>query len=349
MKLSRRKILAWVFRKEPADWLVVLRVGLGLQIVAYTWSLRRDWNYLFSASESEWISRRVGEAVISTQSSLIPKLGWLVGAGNIFGVSEQLMLSVIWATLLLSGCFLIIGFCSRAAAAVAWFLQLASVKSGGMFAYGADAFTTIGLLYLMLAPAGTWSLDHWLGRKTAVDLRLSGLVRRLLQLHLCIIYFFGGLTKCLGRDWWNGSNLWRSLVRPPFNILDPGLVAHCQWILPIAGIGICLLELSYPFFIWGRQTRGLWLLCICAMHLGIGLVMGMRLFAAVMIVLNVAAFGPAAPRLLPRKPGPAKSGGGGAVKFAEALLSTTPTENKTILIRATDPTTSHVRSGRNES
>ena len=57
------------------------------------------------------------------------------------------------------------------------------------------------------------------------------------------------------------------------------------------------LEFGYAFFIWNRETRKIWLICICGMHLGIGLTMGMYLFALIMIVLNVAAFGPGLIRL----------------------------------------------------
>ena len=65
----------------------------------------------------------------------------------------------------------------------------------------------------------------------------------------------------------------------------------------MAGIFICLLEIGYPFFIWSDKTRKTWLICICAMHILIGVAMGMYLFSLVMIVLNVAAFGPALIRL----------------------------------------------------
>ena len=61
-------------------------------------------------------------------------------------------------------------------------------------------------------------------------------------------------------------------------------------ILPAIGIGVWLLEFGYAFLIWPRQTRNIWLALTCA---GIGVAMGMHLFAMVMIVLNVAAFGPA--------------------------------------------------------
>jgi hypothetical protein len=40
-----------------------------------------------------------------------------------------------------------------------------------------------------------------------------------------------------------------------------------------------------------KKTRPIWLVCILAMHAAIGLMMGLYLFALVMIVLNLAAFG----------------------------------------------------------
>ncbi len=108
--------------------------------------------------------------------------------------------------------------------------------------------------------------------------------------HLCFVYFFGGLAKFLGSGWWNGSNLWRSLIRPPFNLISPDILVRFKYALPVLGISICLIELGYPVFIWIKKTRFFWLVCILAMHTAIGLTMGMYLFALVMIVLNLAAF-----------------------------------------------------------
>src|ERR1700740_1509081 len=90
---------------------------------------------------------------------------------------------------------------------------------------------------------------------------------------------------------WNGSNLWRSLIRPPFDLISPDILVRFKYALPILGISICLIELGYPVFIWIRKTRLFWLVCILAIHATIGLAMGMYLFALVMIVLNLAAFG----------------------------------------------------------
>jgi hypothetical protein len=86
--------------------------------------------------------------------------------------------------------------------------------------------------------------------------------------------------------------MWRALIRPPFDIIAPEMLLRWKYLLPIAGVFILVLETGYPFFIWGRRTRNIWLLCICGMHIAIGLTMGMYLFSLMMIILNVAAFGP---------------------------------------------------------
>jgi hypothetical protein len=151
---------------------------------------------------------------------------------------------------------------------------------------------TTGLFYLMLSPLpDRYSLDHRLLKVELGGPQLLGFWRRVLQVHICLIYFIGGLAKCLGSGWWNGSNLWRSLTRAPFNLIPPDILVRFKYALPILGISICLIELGYPFFIWIKKTRLFWLVCILAMHAAIGLAMGMYLFALVMIVLNVAAFG----------------------------------------------------------
>ena len=113
----------------------------------------------------------------------------------------------------------------------------------------------------------------------------------MLQVRLCFVYFIGSLAKSLGNAWWDGSNHWRSLIRPPFNLVPPDLLVQFKYALPLLGISICLLEVSYPVFIWLNRTRRIWLGCILVMHAAIGLMMGLYLFALVMIVMNLAAFG----------------------------------------------------------
>ena len=295
MTLLRRRwqeFLEFLFPTETDKWLAVLRVGLGLQVLVYTLFLRSDWQNLFATTGKGLVSRELGEAIASFDSPLIPKLGWLVAFGQHLGFSEETVLSVTWACLLCMGCCLLLGILCRPAAIIAWFLHLCAAESGGLLSYGADNFMTIALFYLMLSPLpDRYSVDSRLVKIKEKDPQLLGFWRRVLQVHLCFVYFFGGLAKLLGSGWWNGSNLWRALIRPPFNLLSPDILVRFKYALPLLGISICLIEIGYPVFIWIKKSRFLWLVCILAMHAAIGLTMGMYLFALVMIVLNLAAFG----------------------------------------------------------
>jgi hypothetical protein len=162
----RQRALAFLFGAASDRWLTALRVGLGLVVFFYAWPLRADWNYLFAGKGSGLVSREVFEGLLSTQSPLIPRLGWLVWVCQRFGLSESFALSLVWLSLLGTAGLLVLGLFSRPAAVTAWFLQLATAKSGGLLSYGADNFATIGLFYLMIAPLpDRWSLD-WLRLKT---------------------------------------------------------------------------------------------------------------------------------------------------------------------------------------
>src|SRR6266542_2136666 len=244
----QKRAMEFLFPPETDKWLAALRIGLGLQVGIYALFLRSDWHFLFASTGKGLVSRELGEAITSFDSPFIPKLGWLVALGSYVHIGEDAVLSV------------------------AWFLHLCAAESGGLFAYGADNFMTTGLFYLMLSPLpDRYSLDHRLLRVELRDPYFLGFWRRVLQVHMCFVYFIGGLAKCLGSGWWNGSNLWRSLTRPPFNLISPDILVRFKYALPILGISICLIELGYPFFIWLRKTRLFWLICILAMHVAIGL------------------------------------------------------------------------------
>jgi hypothetical protein len=289
---GRQVFVAFLFPSESDTWLTVFRIGLGLQVTLYALFLRNDWHYLFASSGKGLVGRELGEAIASFESPLIPKLGWLIAIGRTLNITEETMLTFAWVGLLSAGCLLLLGLLSRPAAIVAWFVHLCAAESGGLLAYGADNFMTTALFYLMLSPLpDRYSFDHWAVETKLKNPQALGFWRRVLQVNLCFVYFIGGLAKSLGSGWWDGSNLWRALIRPPFNLVSPHFLVHFKYALPFLGISICLFEVSYPVFIWLKRTRWIWLGCVLVMHAAIGLMMGLYLFALVMIVMNVAAFG----------------------------------------------------------
>jgi hypothetical protein len=289
----RKRLTDFLFPDESDEWLTLLRLGLGLQTVLYALSLLNDWNYLFGTAGSALITRDLAEALLALENSLVPRLGWLVAIGSHVGWQEQTVLWAVWICLLCSGLTLVLGLFSRFSAVLAWFLHLCAARSGAFVSYGVDDFMTIGLFYLMLSPLpDRYSVDCRLRKSQPRNEWLGGFFRRVLQLHLCLIYFFSGLTKCLGSGWWDGSNLWRALTHPPFNVVPPEILIRWKWFFPILGIAICLIETGYPIFIWLKKTRFIWLMAVLTMHIAIGVTMGMYLFSLVMIVLNLAAYAP---------------------------------------------------------
>lgn len=288
--------MEFLFPVDSGEWVSILRIGLGIQVVLYALSLKDDWSFLFAGPENGLAGRAFSEALLATQSPFVPRLSWLVALGGHAGLPGWAVLAIAWWVLLFAGCCLVVGILSRASAILAWFVHLCAASSGNLVSYGVDNFMTIGLFYLMLAPLpDRYALELiWRTGRSALEGtgQLRGFWRRTLQVHLCLIYFFGGLAKALGSGWWNGDSLWRTLTRPPFNLLSPEVLIAWKHVFPVAGIAICVLEMGYPFFIWQKRTRLTWLICIVAMHIGIGFAMGMYLFALIMIVLNVAAFLP---------------------------------------------------------
>jgi hypothetical protein len=291
----------FLFGPQSTAWLSFLRIGLGLQLFCYVLSLRSDWIELLAEGNRGLIRRDLMEALLSAESPFIPRVGWIVEAGGWLHLSETSVLWMLWSTLLLAALFLVLGLFCRTASIIAWALFLCTAKTVEPFGYGVDNFTVIGLFYLVIAPVPDgWSMDaRWRGLSLKSP-SLQGLHRRVLQLHICLIYFFSGSAKCAGPGWWDGTSLWRSLTRPPFDIIPAEILIRSGFLLPIAGILVCVLEATYPVFIWPRKTRLIWFIGVLGLHVGIGITMGMYLFGWVMIVLNMAAFGPEFAFALPK-------------------------------------------------
>src|SRR5260370_1601879 len=129
MRLLRKRLAAFFFPAESDQWLAILRVGLGLQVTIYTLSSRADWNELFASTRHGLINRELTEAFLDVQSPLAPRLGWLISIGKYIGLGEGAVLWSAWAFLLCAGMLLLVGFFSRPAAIVAWFIHFCAVKS----------------------------------------------------------------------------------------------------------------------------------------------------------------------------------------------------------------------------
>lgn len=159
-------------------------------------------------------------------------------------------------------------------------------------AYGVDDVCSNLLLIQCLVPMGhAIAVD---ARRRAPLLRipwrqtLRSVGLRLTQVQMAIIMAFAGLEKLRGDDWWDGLGVWFAMTDWEFNFFPLEPFAEHPYLLNLLGYGSVLFELAYPALIWHRRSRGPILALAVGLHIGVGLVMGLWLFSAAMLVSHMA-------------------------------------------------------------
>jgi hypothetical protein len=215
----------------------------------------------------------------------VPGLPTLARALVPFGISAHTAIVTLLAVYAGSLLSLALGSWARLSAFLAWGLHLSLVTSGFASFYGVDQIANTFLFYLVLFPSGrAWTFES----RRAETIPVGCL--RVMQIHLCVIYLAAGLEKALGRQWWNGEAIWQAVTQPVFSTFDLSWLARYSFLPMLAGWGTLVVEIGYAFLIWPRRTRKLWCVATIALHLGLGLFMGLVFFSSVMILLTGCLF-----------------------------------------------------------
>lgn len=182
---------------------------------------------------------------------------------------------------------LIIGLFSRFSSLILLFLYIAI--SSGPYKYGVDVFVTMGLFYLTVFPLCLkYSVDKFIFKCRRLPNYTPYL--RLLQINLCLVYFFGGISKSIGSTWYNGEAIWKSLNLIGTLPLDYSILASNKFILVFMGWSVIILEIFYVIAIWREKIGLYWFISILLMHLGISIFLGLYFFGIYMIILNISGF-----------------------------------------------------------
>ena len=126
----------------------------------------------------------------------------------------------------------------------------------------------------------------------------TNVATRLLQIHLCVIYFFAGAGKLLGETWWNGEALWGAFANLEYQTIDMTWMAGSLVLVNFLTQFSVAWELSYSVFVWNRYTRPIMIALAIPLHMGIALCMGMITFGLVMLIANLVFVSPALVRTL---------------------------------------------------
>jgi hypothetical protein len=177
---------------------------------------------------------------------------------------------------------------------------LARVMPGAFF--GLDKVNCMLALYLMLGPCGArYSVDRLIrmrrGSNTKMEPQvMANVAIRLIQLHLCAIYFYSGLGKLEGVTWWTGEAIWLTIANLEYQSLDVTFLGHYPWLMNLLAFSTVFWELFYVFLIWPRFTRPWMLATAIGVHGFISLCMGMITFGLAMLIANLSFISPDAIR-----------------------------------------------------
>ena len=211
----------------------------------------------------------------------------------------------MWSTHVLSLLTLVaftIGLATRITGLLSFLIVVSYAHRAGGALFGLDQINGCLALYLAVAPSGLmYSVDAWLRRRKAgqsppdtrpAETVMANIGIRLMQTHLCIVYLFAGLGKLQGASWWDGTAIWGAFASYEYQTIDMTFLVHLPWIVNLLTLVSVFWELSYPFLIWPSLTRPVWLLLAVAVHLGIGMCMGMMTFGLMMVIANGAFLPP---------------------------------------------------------
>ncbi len=287
---TRSVVRAWDrfwFTPEQSHTLALIRI-LGGAMLFYTHLV---WTLDLAAflGPRAWVPR--GTAALLNQSqSGAPIFAWSYLAWT----DSPAAIWTLHLAALAVFALLTVGLWTRLTSILAFVIALSYCHrlTGSLF--GLDQLNVFIATYLMLGSAGAvWSVDRWLAARrgetrppaAAVG---TNIALRLLQLHMCVIYLFGGIGKMRGELWWDGSALWFAFANLEYQSLDMTWLVHTPWLIALLTHVTVFWETFYCFLIWPKLTRPLCLAIAVGVHLGIGLCLGMWTFGLAMLIGNLA-------------------------------------------------------------
>jgi hypothetical protein len=235
-----------------------------------------------------WISRDLVDFVLKDQYTYT--FWWLVPPRFIWVAYFVSMTVLFWFT---------IGLWTRFSSICSVVVVISFAHRVPEALFGLDKLIGMLTLYLAIGPSGkALSVDSWLARRRARGLHIvppsvtANFAIRLIQIHMCIVYFFAGASKLQGAAWWNGQAMWLVFGNLEYQSVDMTWTAWHPWAIELLSHFTLFFELSFCVLIWIPLLRPLVLFAALVLHLGIGATMGLWTFSLVMLI-GCAAFLPA--------------------------------------------------------
>ena len=279
---SARSLAMWwnAFWYTPADptLLGVVRILTGLMLL-YTHAV---WGMVLDAffGPTAWLSK---ELVLSIQSDQFAySFWWLVPSNWMWPAYGVSMLILALFT---------IGLWTRVTSIMALVVVISFAHRVPEALFGLDQINALLTLYLAIGNSGqALSVDRWMARRRGAAAAQpapsvsANLAQRLINVHMCVIYFFAGTAKLQGPAWWNGEAMWRAFSNLEYQSTDMTWLAWHPWLSNLMTHVSVLWEISFCVLIWRPRWRPVMLAGAVVMHVGIGACLGMWTFGLIMLV-----------------------------------------------------------------
>jgi hypothetical protein len=271
----------WFTPADPATLgLIRILTGAMLLYTHLVWTL--GLNDFFGAGS--WTSPQAASVALPASGQYAWSYFWLLDAPGTLWTAHIAALVVF--TMLMLGLF------SRVVSVLAYLAAVSYVNRVPGALFGLDQINCMLAMYLMIGPSGAaYSLDRLRLPRGADGSRplnarstSANLAIRLIQIHMCVIYFFAAMGKLRGDSWWNGHAMWLSIANLEYQSLDVTWLAHWPLLSAIATQITVYWELFFCVLVWPRVTRPIVLALAVPVHLGIALCMGMITFGLIMLV-----------------------------------------------------------------
>ena len=209
------------------------------------------------------------------------------------GISSPGLLWTLHIAALIVFAMFAAGLFTRVTSVLAFLLTVSYAHRGQSALFGLDQINALLAMYLMIGPSGAaFSVDRYLGWDKTTSSTSANISLRLIQLHMCLIYFFAGAGKLAGETWWDGTALWGAFANQEYQTFDMTWLAFYPAIVNLMTQISLFWELSYAALIWPKATRPIVLGLAIPLHLGIGICMGMLTFGFIMLIGNLAFLPP---------------------------------------------------------
>ncbi|MEZ6127300.1 MAG: HTTM domain-containing protein [Planctomycetaceae bacterium] len=219
-----------------------------------------------------------------------------------FYVPEPWITTVHWTCVGIAALFFL-GVSTRVTSVLAYLITISYSQRVPIANFGLDQILGMLCLYLAIGPSGAClSVDNWWRRRKArvqgMELRSARLpsariAMRLIQLHMCVIYFWAGVSKLKGDSWYTGEAMWQVLANQEYQTLDLTWLAWMPWVPYLISHVTVLWEMLFCVLVWVPKLRPLMLFMGALMHFGIGAFLGMWTFGLIMTYAYFAFSNPA--------------------------------------------------------